>query len=45
MQVEVISSQSACNADKAGGVSMPGDQNIVYTHTDANIVALWTLRS
>ncbi|KAA8593255.1 hypothetical protein FQN60_009371 [Etheostoma spectabile] len=32
--------QSACDADKAGGVRLPGDQSrhIVYTHTDANMV-------
>lgn len=31
--------KSACDADKAGGVRLPGDQSghIVYTHTDANM--------
>lgn len=35
-----ISLKSACDADKAGGVRLPGDQSghTVYTHTDANMV-------
>lgn len=35
-----ISLKSTCDADKAGGVRLPGDQSghIVYTHTDANMV-------
>lgn len=33
-----FSLKSVFVADKTGGVSLPGDQDIVYMHTDANMV-------